>query len=260
MKKKYSISCGTICEIGDKKPTNQDCIFARHAYINDQTVGLFIVADGVGGLSDGDVISNIIALHFEKWFNRISSGVVPAQNYITEIDKEILTVNKMAYDYAQSVGQKMGSTIALLFTVDDKYYVRNIGDSRIYYLDKSMQFVQLSYDHSFVAELVRTGEITEMEAKVHPKKNMIYSCVAVKPDVEIYSAENYMEHKENIFIVCSDGFYNYAVGEKVMQVLKDKKSSEQEKAENLRKCIPAGNAKDNVSIIFVKVSVKNRLF
>ena len=259
MKKKYNISYGSVCDIGDKKPTNQDCVFSKHAMVNDKALGLFIVADGVGGLSNGDVISNIIVLHFEKWFNRIIDGEISPENYISELDRAINIVNKMAYDYSESISEKMGSTLALLFTVDDTYHIRNVGDSRIYYVDRQSKLRQLSYDHSYVAELVRNGEITEREARVHPKKNVLLSCIGVKPEITFYSSKGSIE-KENAFIVCSDGFYNYASADKLSDVLKNKKIDEQKRAEQLRECISVGNAKDNVSIIAVKIAVKRKIF
>lgn len=259
MRSFFEAFTGKLCEIGDKKPTNQDCIFTKNTKINGKQAGLFLVADGVGGLSSGDVISNMIALYFKRWLESIEKLGLDEKQVSEKLDEIIHIINQKAFEYSQSVGQRMGSTIALLFFIGNRYYIKNIGDSRIYLHDRKKGLNQLSYDHSFVAELVRNGEISEMEAKVHPKRNILLSCIGVQPEVKCFSMTGNL-CKGDLFLLCSDGFYNYAQMDKVLLVLNDNRFPLEEKISYLRRCIPHGNAKDNVSIILVSFKKRMKLF
>jgi len=251
MKFHWKISFGQLCEIGDVKPTNQDRIFADTAVIGGKQVGLFVVADGVGGLARGEDISTLTTEYFKRWFESLVKQDRIEGNLVAALCESVEKINSAAYEFGVTHGERSGSTIALLLTVDEKYYICNVGDSRVYRYD-GVKSQQLTYDHSVTADLVRKGEITREEAEKHPRKNVITMCLGVEETVNPYFAVGNCG-KKDVFVICSDGFYNYADSDAVRKVLKNKKGVPDEDVSKLRTAIPENNALDNVSVILVKM-------
>ena len=256
MKSHWKIDFGSLCEIGDRKPTNQDNVFVAADMIDNKRVGLFVVADGVGGLKCGEDISMLIVGYFKRWFEMLKERNSVPENVLAEINSCVVTINKAAYDFAVSKGEKMGSTIALLMTVEDKYYLCNVGDSRVYRICGGELF-QLSYDHSYTAELVRRGELSPQDAENHPKRNVITMCIGTNTNINPFYASGDCS-KQDMFLVCSDGFYNFSDKTQAGALFADKKLHPSDKVQYLRQTIPQGNARDNVSIILVEM--KKTLF
>ena len=176
------IEVSSHTDIGDVKQTNQDCIFTKSDIINGHLVGLFIVADGCGGLSYGEEISNLVVTHFSRVWNHELKVLLAnrkiKQNDIEELlENAIRDINGGALAFSRQVESKVGSTVSLLLTIDNQYYIKNIGDSRIYLL-RGKKILQLTEDQSLVADMIRNGEITKEEAKNFKKKNVLtmWSC------------------------------------------------------------------------------------
>ena len=250
MKYHWTSQFGVLCETGDVKPTNQDRVFAQEAMIDGKHTCLYVVADGVGGLAKGEDISTLATEYFKRWFASLCASNKIDGNLISCLNECVNLVNGAAYEYSMSDGEKMGSTLALLLTVDDTYYVCNVGDSRVYrYNGKKAQ--QLSYDHSLIADMVRNGAITSQEAESHESKNVITKCLGVSQTVSPYLVTGKMSKRET-FVICSDGFYNYADKKSADKIIAKKNIHPQKGVQMLRKTIPQAKAGDNVSIILVK--------
>ncbi len=247
--RQYSVQISKYSDVGDRKPTNQDNILAKSGYINKTLITLCIVADGVGGLSRGEEISKFITDMFDLWFqNLISNGKI-TENISTELDEQISLINKKAVEYSNSCGEKMGSTIVLFFTVGKKYYVKNVGDSRAYKITKN-GMVKLSKDDTYVALLLEKKEITQEESRNFKNKNYITQCIGVNDEIDIHTSEGVINCKEQ-YMICSDGYYNYADADKSDGILFNKIIPFTQKAFLLRNTIPTGQAKDNVSVILL---------
>jgi len=261
----YNINISSHTDVGDVKKTNQDSILVRTGTVNGHSTGLFIVADGCGGLEFGEEISNLITTHFSRIWNDELSKIIPEkkcdmQEVESFFDKALYDVNDRAIAFGEQVSGKVGSTVSLLFVVYNKYIIKNIGDSRVY-LQRGKMLSQITEDQSLVAELVRSGEITKEEAKNYKKKNVLTMCVGMFEDLKIHSRRGVVKNGDT-FLLCCDGIHNQVSPETVTAVLKDKGIAFENKAYELRRTIPYGSANDNVSAVicqFYKKQNKKKL-
>ena len=112
----------------------------------------------------------------------------------------------------------MGTTMVVAYIEDGQLFVANIGDSRLYLLDK--QINQVTEDHSFVATLVRAGELTPAEARVHPDKNVITRAVGAAENAKVDFFEVDLEPGDQI-LMCSDGLSNMVEDEVLYDIVKN---------------------------------------
>lgn len=250
----FSVEVSVYTDKGDLRAENQDRILYKSAEIDEHFVSMFIVADGCGGLEHGEIASAMVISHFEHFWSRIINGTFKERIYNNEIDallnEVIIQVNDACLRYSSEFGGKTGTTLSLLLTVDDKYYIKNMGDSRIY---KKTFFglKQMTRDQTVINDLLRSGKLTRRQAKHYPKKNMLTMCIGYYKRVYSYSLHGLLK-KNDLFVLCSDGLYNYADFRKVNGSVKRDKTEFAHRAEELRNCIPTGKAKDNVSCIVVR--------
>ncbi len=252
----YRIRVSSHTDIGDKKETNQDSILTKCDVINGHHVGMFIVADGCGGLSYGDQISHLIISYFSRvWSNELKEILkdkrISSQKVNDILEKAICDINIGAKSFGEQVGSKVGSTLSLLLTIDNRYYIKNVGDSRVY-LFRKRKLKKLTEDQSLVAEKVRNGELTEEEAKNFKKKNVLTMCIGVFDTIYTYSTSGTIKNND-IFLICCDGFHNQIDNQKIVDVIRDKRMEFEKKCEFLRLSIPDGQATDNVSSIIVHI-------
>lgn len=255
----YKIKISSYTDIGDVKTTNQDCILSKNATINNHNVGLFIVADGCGGLAYGEEISNLVVTHFSRvWNNELKSILLNKKIRHKTIDdlleKAIKEINDAAKNFGGQVGSKVGSTISLLLTIDKNYYIKNVGDSRVYLIRKN-KTTQLTEDQSLVADMIRNGELTKEEAKSFKKKNVLTMCIGVFEDIRTYSKTGKIKDND-VFLLCCDGLHNHVSSEEMVKIVREKKIPFYDKAKALREKIEEGKANDNVSGIICEFERK----
>jgi len=163
------------------------------------------------------------------------------------LEKAIRDINAGALTFSHQVESKVGSTVSLLLTIDNRFYIKNVGDSRIYLLrDRNIR--QLTEDQSLVADMIRNGELTKEEAKNFKKKNVLTMCIGVFDEIKTYSKSGKIKSKD-IFLLCCDGLHNHVSPEKMVEIVKNKKTPLVDTALKLRNCIEKGQANDNVSTI-----------
>ena len=188
-------------EIGGKK-NQEDYIWpvAGTATLLDN---YFIVCDGVGGSENGEIASRIIAE---------SVGIDLLKNTDSEISQQV--INKLIYkavenlkEYAakQGLALDMATTFSLLAFQGNSATIAWCGDSRVYHLRKG-ETIYKTADHSLVASLVKSGEITEEEAQSHPQKNVILKAIRIDTEpaeIEYHVIQNI--EAGDYFMLCTDG-------------------------------------------------------
>jgi len=182
---------GELTETGRVRHTNEDSYLMRGV--------LFMVADGMGGAAAGELASAICTEAFAE-IDLIRSGGDAA------LRDAIKVANRRIFDRAASDPEVagMGTTVtAALFGDDDRVVLANVGDSRAYLLrDGKLQ--RLSQDHSVVAELVASGQISEDEAERHPQRSVITRVLGAEAGVQIDIF--WLDAKEgDLLMLCSDG-------------------------------------------------------
>ena len=251
----YNIMISSHTDVGDRKETNQDSILQKVGEINGHQVALFIVADGCGGLAYGEEISNLIVSYFSRvWKNELprllENKKVKNEQVDAMLEQAIREINIGAKSFGTQVDSRVGSTLSLLLTIDRRYFIKNVGDSRVY-RKRGNKFFPLTEDQSLVADMLRRGELTPEEAKTFKKKNVLTMCIGVFEEIHTYSNCGKLKHGD-VFLLCCDGLHNLVPSEMMLKILKNRKIPFEDKATSLRGAIESGKANDNVSVITVK--------
>ena len=215
--------CGKT-DIGMKRETNQDNFLTVRVCDN---VLLLVLCDGMGGTNGGNIASSIATRSFADSIERTvtanmkdnryeASAVAPEKLLFDAVSDANTAVFRRAR--ANSDLANMGTTIVAALFVDDKMYIANVGDSRIYLVSKK-KITQLTHDHSYVQMLVDMGRITKEEAIDNPRKNILTRAVGIEPAVEADIISSDMPPKGSYLLLCSDGLYNFILEEDMKQIV-----------------------------------------
>lgn len=252
-----SFNVGAICDIGNVKKINQDNLLVKIGGTHFGEFGLFVIADGMGGLAAGEVASNIIISTFKNWWKKIWHSLLLNNNEFnldlvdSQLKKLIQIINQMVIDYGISINENVGSTLSMLFLYNNSYLIKHIGDSRIYLINKKIS--KLTEDHSWVAEQLREGKLTYKETLNHPKRNVLTQCIGVFSDIDLYELRGSVMENDT-FLLCSDGFYDYLDEQKILKyILKciNNKDDAQNCLANMLNKIKSKKAHDNISAIVI---------
>ncbi|MBQ2756548.1 MAG: Stp1/IreP family PP2C-type Ser/Thr phosphatase [Oscillospiraceae bacterium] len=235
-------------DTGRIREVNQDMCVVRQMKSGEVFA---LVCDGMGGERGGNVASEIACRSMESYIEtaleKKRSGSV-GEMLTKAVETANKDVRKAAAGNAELKG--MGTTAVGILVRDDceHLHIVNVGDSRAYQV-RGDGIRQLTHDHSFVQMMVDNGEITEEEARVHPKKHYITRAVGASDSIEAdYIAADFKPG--DIVLLCSDGFSNYFEINEIYRLLK-------EDAENLpQKLIDAANNRGGADNITVAVITK----
>jgi len=235
----------SITDPGKVRERNEDAVA-----ICENTAGekLLIVADGMGGHKNGEVASHLALEHITNRFKVISSvgNKEDAINWIQTIVSEAnVEIFKYVTSHPESEG--MGTTIVLAILTPSFLLIGNIGDSSGY-VYKNKKLHKITVDHTLVNLLVKSGELTEEEAKNHPKKNVLMKALGSSTNVEmdIFNVELGVD---GIFL-CSDGLTNMLDDNQITKVLNESVTL-QEKLEKLVFKANNRGGNDNISIAYL---------
>lgn len=211
---------------------------------------LLAVADGMGGHRGGEIASSIAISHIGKRFIEISSlgNKEDAINWIKDVVSEAnVQIYKYTSENPESTG--MGTTLVLAVLTNQFLLFGNIGDSSGYVF-KNERIHKITTDHTLVNLLVKSGELTEEEAKAHPRKNVLMRALGAttKVEMDIFDVERDVDG----VMLCSDGLTNMLDDEQISKVLCEKTSVE----EKLTKLIIKSNNRggtDNISIAYLSI-------
>lgn len=213
------------------KSQNQDAVFAVAGSTGGgQTYGLFVVADGVGGLKEGSrasqTVIDTLAAHFEPIWPVITA--VSDQTIIRlrqQLKKGIYLANEAIQAMSDLKEERMASTITCALVLGQALIVANAGDSRTYlYRHKLLE--QITQDHSLVAWLVREEQITAEQALTHPHKNVLTHALGAtdKPQIDLFTQRLF---PGDWLMLCSDGIWGTLTDETLANYLETAVSPEQ---------------------------------
>ena len=253
----FTLRYGSLTDRGDVRTENQDSILCLYGNPENKNAALFVVADGMGGLSYGSMVSTFITDMFEEWWNEdlpemVRAGRTDRKDIRELLEQEIWDINNRILEFKRVNNTRCGSTLSLLLIYEDSFYIENMGDSRIYMLSPN-GLRRLTVDQTLSAQLLREGRLSEEELKTFKKKNVLTMCVGLFEVPESYFNTGELRGNET-FMLCSDGLYNALSDEEIDSVLERKDMTPGDKVDLLRKIIPFGEGRDNVSIIVAEVS------
>lgn len=239
-----------VTDTGKVRDHNEDSVVITENMAHEI---LLTVADGMGGHNAGEVASSIAITHIGKRFKELSTigNKEDAINWLQETVNEInMLLYKYTEEHPESVG--MGTTFVLALLTRDFLLFGNIGDSSGYVI-KNKQLHKITTDHTLVNLLVKSGELTEEEAKDHPRKNVLMKALgaAVAVEMDIFDVEKDVEG----ILLCSDGLTNMLDDEQIMRVLNEDLEIEDKLNKLIYKCNNRGG-NDNISIAYLDRGVE----
>lgn len=245
-KKEVKMQTFYMTDTGKVREHNEDNVIIL---TNDKNEYLLAVADGMGGHKAGEVASAIVINHLtEEFYSLDTLGSKEAaidflRNIVTEMNQKIFEYTKENPD-----SKGMGTTFVCAIKTDDYLLYGNIGDSSGYVMKKN-KLHKVTKDHTLVNLLVSTGELTQEEAKYHPRKNVLMRALGANNPIDIDIFE--VEVGINGILLCSDGLTNMLTEEQIEKVLVEEKTAE----DAVRKLINKANARggnDNISVAYLK--------
>ncbi len=216
------------------------------AFLDRNSDGLWVVADGMGGHDAGEVASEMITSAMGK-----IDIQQPLADVVDILEDTLLNVHHKIRAYARShcEGRTMGSTVVSLFVRESVGVCLWAGDSRLYRY-RNNQLQPISHDHSQVNEMLARGMINEEEAVNHPASNVITRAVGASET--LYVDITLVELQPNdVYLLCSDGLYG-AIGEEQIANLLSLEEMETVTQNLIDQSLEA-SARDNVTVIAVKV-------
>jgi protein phosphatase len=253
MGKKIIVKAQGQTDAGRVRPTNQD------SYLVDESSGLFIVADGMGGHAGGEIASRLciqeIAAFLRKnasVFEPDSARKHPDQKILLTLAEAVNHASACIYDRAlEDPGLKgMGTTATLLKTVDDYGYVAHVGDSRLYLIRCGFNY-QVTLDHSLVSEQVRAGLITKEEGELHHLRNVITRSVGYQEEEYVDTCAIKLEDQDKM-LICSDGLHGKLSDQEIVRVTRG------EGSDSVSRMIDQANERggeDNISVVLISIQV-----
>lgn len=242
-----------LTDTGVVRDHNEDSVIIC---TNDEGSVLMAVADGMGGHKAGEIASSIAITNLSKRFNETffkmnkSSAVEWIKTNINEINGLIF---KHTEENPESKG--MGTTLVLSIITEDYILFGNIGDSSGYVM-KDQKIHKVTKDHTLVNLLVDAGELTEEEARNHPKKNILMNALGINDPIEIDIFDCSMDVEE--ILLCSDGLTTMVTNEQIERVLNGEGTVEEKVIKLIKKANNRGG-NDNISVAYLVRNKRSEL-
>ncbi len=217
---------------------------------NENKEYLLAVADGMGGHKAGEIASSIAINHLTESFYK-KATLKDKDSAIEWMRTVVQEINNKIFDYtdANPDSKGMGTTLVMAIKTDDYILFGNIGDSSGFVI-KNSTLHKVTKDHTLVNLLVSTGELTEEEAKYHPRKNVLMRALGANNpiEVDIFDVDTSIK---GIFL-CSDGLTNMLTAEQIEKALNDEDQSIEDTVLKLIKKSNSRGGTDNISIAYLK--------
>ena len=213
---------------------------------------LFVVADGLGGELAGEVASQLTIEKFKEYFKDATRGDgLSAESELAVLERVVKRVNSAVHAEAQKPEYRnMGSTLSILYFYVGRALISHVGDSKIFRV-RSGVTQQLTRDQSIVQQMIDKGVITPEQARRHPMRNVLLSCIAHKPDVDVF-VQDLDVQPGDFYVLCSDGVSEYVSQEMILDLSRSGKPPETI-CEQIKETVYAGGAMDNLTAIVIYV-------
>ena len=251
-----ALQTASLTDPGRVRDHNEDCIESR------PDIGLFVLADGMGGYNAGEVASGMATSLIsdglqETWSPRGLAGrgredtKALSEQFIKD---QVARANSAIFTTSQNNPEcaGMGTTLVVTLFFDNFMTVAHIGDSRLYRLrGESME--QVTRDHSLLQEQLDSGLITPEEAKLSQNKNLVTRALgidpSVEPEVHVYEAQ-----PDDTYLLCSDGLSDMVEDEEIRLTLITLKSNPNLTVQQLVQAANDNGGRDNISAMLIRVA------
>jgi len=238
-------------DIGQRREANED------AFLQDDELGLWVVADGMGGHAAGEVASREAIDTIHGMVRRGKQSVELAGPFTEEkgraaarmLEGAVQAATYLLYAMAElDRGMAgMGTTISAMMRYDDRLVLAQVGDSRIYRV-RANQAVQLTEDHTLIAWQLRQGLITEDQARTSRQRNVITRAVGSRDYVQV-DTSTWDAEVGDAYLLCSDGLHGYLTLEEIPSILSEGGTFSIDKLIHLAN---SRGGKDNITALVVE--------
>jgi len=247
---------GRATDQGLQRDHNEDYLEAwLYARGSGGSLGLFVVADGLGGQDSGEVASHMAteavwdALRSSVWEPIIRGEMIEPDSLEEKLAQAVLAANQAVYDARVARNSEMSTTLTLALVVNGVAHIANVGDSRTY-LWNAEGLRQITRDHSLVQRLVEAGQIAPEEIYTHPQRNLIYQSIGDRPEVQVDTFRHQLAPDDRL-ILCSDGLWEMVRNEGLEEMLLAEPDP-QRAADRLVHNANLAGGEDNISVIIVR--------
>lgn len=247
-------------DVGIRKQTNQDALLLKSARTPKGQVGLFVVCDGMGGLSHGELASATVVRGLSEWFeNRLpelltSEATNLDESIQNELEAYVKETNEKIISYGKNSRITLGTTLTAFLTVHSTYYIAHVGDSRAYRVKDGIS--QLTQDQTLVARELERGKITAEQARVDKRRNVLLQCVGASEQLEVAFSKGELETGA-VYMICSDGFYHEIseaeLANKLHPANFQNEAQMKDRAVEVVNLLKERQESDNISVLLVKV-------
>ncbi|MCQ0988633.1 PP2C family protein-serine/threonine phosphatase [Jiella marina] len=238
----FHLDADGATHVGHVRQLNEDRFFI------DPEIGVFAVADGMGGHAGGDRASAAIV-------ERLATiGVATtAPDLRARVEDRLFAANRAILTMAEEAGATIGTTVVVVLFFSDRFACLWAGDSRLYRL-RAGRLEQLTRDHSQIQELLDGGLISAEEAERWPERNVITRAVGVDPDLALDRISDVVSPGD-VFLICSDGLTAHVRDDQIGPLLSG--SDAATATERLIAAALAGGGSDNVTVVVIRCLAAN---
>ena len=258
----FIISANT--DIGLVKETNQDSLSVMSLSTPIGPMVFAILCDGMGGLSKGEVASGAVVRAFRDWAEKSLPNLCNSEPEDHVIRQQWVDLIKEQNDRIKHYGDlesdrlgelvRLGTTAVIMLLTQTRYYILNVGDSRAYEID-NYSIRQITTDHTLVAMEVALGHLTEEEARVDPRRNVLIQSIG---STESVSPEMFFGdvRQDAVYMLCSDGFRHEITEEEIKEAFSPSGLSSfgdmKQAGESLIELNKRRMERDNISVVLVR--------
>ena len=251
----YSVGLST--SLGKQRNQNQDAILAVSTTIKsgnlNQFIGIYAVADGMGGHKDGDLASQVAIQSFAKVIlpGFTTSGEAAKSDENTDWIEELVRSGTIsAHKHVSEEVPGGGTTLTAAVIIGKNAVISHTGDSRAYFINGDGKLQLLTRDHSVVNRMMELGKITQKQAADHQRRNVLYRALGQaefnQPDISVYAISN-----AKFLLLCSDGLWGVLKEEQISEIIAGSLTPQHACNELVEETNKSGGP-DNISTILLR--------
>ncbi|MBW2304728.1 MAG: Stp1/IreP family PP2C-type Ser/Thr phosphatase [Deltaproteobacteria bacterium] len=243
-----------LSETGKVRSHNEDC------YLCSRELGLFLVADGMGGHAGGETASRLAVSCIEEYVirSRRESAPQEPENQMgwtpeqVRLFSAVSLANRRILETAdvQPEIKGMGTTLTGVLFEEDHFAVVNVGDSRLYRIREG-RIEQLTEDHTLVGEWARMGRMNPQEARKHPQRHILTSVLGIERHPRIDISKTALEPGD-LYLICSDGLHGMIDDREILETIEKKREvSLSEVGSSLVSKANRAGGSDNITVLLL---------
>jgi protein phosphatase len=206
-----------------------------------------VVCDGMGGMNGGDIASNTAVKIISERISSVFREGMGANSIRAMLQSSIFAANAQIFDMSKSVETLagMGTTVVAAVISNGMAHIAHAGDSRAYLVSKD-KLTQITRDHSIVQTMLESGQLTDDEARFHPRKNVITRALGVDSELEIdYNERAFFD--DDAILICTDGLTGYVEGGEILKIINEKRFYEY--PDELIRAANENGGGDNITVV-----------